>query len=318
MPQTLGALLAQQAAAITGRDHERAQLRRLLEPGGPVVAYVHGLAGVGKTTLLHAFASDARAAGFATVEIDGHVTYSTRGAFLAALTGSPSDDAPALDAVVASLEGPRLLVVDTFELLAPVDEWVCRTLIPALPEHVRVVIAGRDAPAAHWRSYGRLLSTVPLVNLRPKDAVALLREQGIDAVTAPRINSIARGHPLSLQLAAGALRDRPGLALEEIAAGTVGEELAGVYLDGLDAKTRRALDVYLAGGHASGRGRRRRVRTRAAAAVRRARSRRAARPRHRPGGRGRTSAGDRSAGVLAHARGRVGTAARGAAPRTGA
>jgi hypothetical protein len=243
MPQTLGALLAQQAAALTGRDRERAQLRRLLEPGGPVVAYVHGLAGVGKTTLLHAFASDARAAGFATVEIDGHVTYSTQGAFLAALTGSPSNEPPALDAVIAALDGPTVLVIDTFELLVGVDEWICRTLIPALPEHVRVVIAGRNAAGGHWRSYGSLLSTIPLANLRPTDAVALLREQGVDALTASRVNSIARGHPLSLQLAAGALRDRPGLALDEIAAGTVGEELARVYLDGLDAKTRRALDA---------------------------------------------------------------------------
>ena len=243
MPQTLGALLAQQAAAITGRDHERAQLGRLLEPGGPVVAYVHGLAGVGKTTLLHAFASDARAAGFATVEIDGHVTYSTHGAFLAALTGAESNEPPAFDDAVAALDGPTLLLVDTFELLVPVDQWVCRTLIPALPRDVRVVIAGRDAPAGHWRSYGSLLCTIPLANLRPTDAVALLREQGLDAVTAPRVNSIARGHPLSLQLAAGALRDRPGLALDEIAAGTVGDELARVYLDGLDAQTRRALDA---------------------------------------------------------------------------
>jgi hypothetical protein len=85
MTQTLGALLAQQAGAITGRDGERAQLRRLLEPGGPVVAYVHGLAGVGKTTLLHAFAADARAAGFATVEIDGHVDYPTQGTLLSAV-----------------------------------------------------------------------------------------------------------------------------------------------------------------------------------------------------------------------------------------
>ena len=62
-------------------------------------------------------------------------------------------------------------------------------------------------------------------------------------MTAPRINAVAHGHPLSLQLAAGALRDRPGLAIEEIAAGTVGEELARVYLDGLDAATRRALNA---------------------------------------------------------------------------
>jgi DNA-binding winged helix-turn-helix (wHTH) protein len=243
MSRTLGALLAEQAGAITGRDRERAELRRLLEPDGPVVGYVHGLAGVGKTTLLHAFASEARAAGYGTVEVDGHVTYSTRGAFLAAVTGAPSDEPPELAAAVAALDGPTLLIIDTFELLAPLDEWVCHTLIPALGAHVRVLIAGRDAPAAHWRGYGTLLRTVPLENLRPDDAVALLRAQGVDVVTAPRINSIARGHPLSLQLAAGAVRDRPGLALDDIAAGTVGDELARLYLDGLDAQTRRVLDA---------------------------------------------------------------------------
>ena len=230
MAQTLGALLAGQVGVVIGRTRERAQLQSLLEPDGPVVAYVHGLAGVGKSTLVNAFAADARGAGFDTIEIDGHVTSPTQRAFLAALPGG-------------ALEGPTLLVVDTFELLAPIGDWLCRTLIPTLPSHVRVVIAGRDIPAEPWRSYGPLLCAVPLANLRPKDAVALLREDGIDAETAPRINAIVRGHPLSLQLAAAALRDRPGLALDEIAAGTVGEQLARLYLDGLDAPTRRALNA---------------------------------------------------------------------------
>jgi adenylylsulfate kinase-like enzyme len=78
MAETLGALLAQQAGEITGRERERAQLRRLLDPGGPVVAYIHGLAGVGKTTLLHAFAAEAREAGAVTVELDGHVVPPTQ------------------------------------------------------------------------------------------------------------------------------------------------------------------------------------------------------------------------------------------------
>ena len=136
-----------------------------------------------------------------------------------------------------------LLVLDTFELLAMVDRWVCRTLIPALPANVRVVIAGRDVPAARWRSYGPLLCSVPLSNLPPGEAAELLQRNDVDGMTALRINAVAHGHPLSLQLAARALRDRPGLAIEEIAAGTVGEELARVYLDGLDAPTRRALNA---------------------------------------------------------------------------
>jgi hypothetical protein len=249
MPRTLGALIAQQAAAITGRDHERAQLGRLLEPDGPVVAYVHGLAGVGKTTLLRAFGSDARAAGFATVELDGHVDYPTQGSLLSAVKQgvrphvSPGNEPPVLAEVVGALREPTLLLIDTFELLGPLDHWICRTLIPALPAHVRVVIAGRDAPADRWRSYGPLLCTLPLANLSPEESLELLASGGVDADAAPRINAIAHGHPLSLQLAAGALRDRPGLALEEIAVGAVGEELARVYLDGLDGQTRRALDA---------------------------------------------------------------------------
>jgi DNA-binding winged helix-turn-helix (wHTH) protein len=240
MTETLGALLEQQAGAITGRERERAQLRRLLEPDGPVVAYIHGLAGVGKTTLLHAFAADAREAGAVVLELDGHVVLATEREFQAALGGSTVEEA----AAAVGERGERVvLIVDTFELLRMIDRWICRTMIPALPSNVRVVIAGRDAPAGRWRSYGPLLCSVPLANLPPEEAAELLRRNGVGAGAAPRINAVAHGHPLSLQLAAWALRDRPGLAIEEIATGTVGEELARLYLDGLDAPTRRALNA---------------------------------------------------------------------------
>src|ERR1043165_8435457 len=183
MAETLGALLQRQASATTGRDRERAQLARLLEPDGPVVAYVHGLAGVGKSTLLHAFAADARAAGAVTVELDGHVTYPTQRAVLSALAHG---EEPRLEDAVAAL-GARgeqvVLLVDTFELLHMVDHWFCRTLVPALPANVRVVLAGRDAPTSRWRAYGSLLSALPLANLEPDDALALLAGSGVDEAT---------------------------------------------------------------------------------------------------------------------------------------
>ena len=240
MTETLGALLAQQAGAITGRERERAQLRRLLEPDGPVVAYIHGLAGVGKTTLLHAFAAEAREAGAVVLELDGHVVPATQREFMLALGGSTVEEA----AAAVGARGERVvLVLDTFELLAMLDHWLCRVMLPALPANVRVVIAGRNAPFERWRSYGPLLWPVPLSNLSPEEADELLRRNGVDGETALRINAVAHGHPLSLELAAWTLRDRPGLAIQEIAAGTVGEELARVYLDGLDAPTRRALNA---------------------------------------------------------------------------
>jgi hypothetical protein len=234
MARTLGALLEGQAGEIIGRLRERAELRRLLEPDGPVVGFVHGLAGVGKTTLLRAFAAEAREAGAAVLELDGHVAQAD---LLAALGGASVEEA----AAGVGARGDRVvLVLDGFDRLA---DWLCRTLIPALPSHVRVVIAGRDVPAGCWRRYGPLLCAVPLANLRPTDALALLRERGVDREVAPHVNAIVRGHPLSLELAVATLRDRPGLALGELAAGTVGQELARVYLDGLDAETRRALNA---------------------------------------------------------------------------
>jgi hypothetical protein len=136
-----------------------------------------------------------------------------------------------------------VLILDTFELFGMLDYWLCRVMLPALPANVRVVIGGRLAPQDRWRSYGPLLCPVPLGNLSAEEAGELLRRNGVDGITANRINAIAHGHPLSLQLAAVTLRDRPGLAIQDIAAGTVGEELARVYLDGLDADTRRALNA---------------------------------------------------------------------------
>ena len=57
------------------------------------------------------------------------------------------------------------------------------------------------------------------------------------------MNRLARGHPLSLELAAAAVRARPDVELEDIALQAVLEELTGLYLNGLDAPAREALDA---------------------------------------------------------------------------
>jgi hypothetical protein len=240
MAATLGALLEERSSTIVGRERERARLAELLQEGGPVVAHVHGLGGVGKTTLVHAFEADARAAGAETVYVDAHGLYATQGSFLAGFGASSVEDA----AAAIGDRGRRVvLLLDTYEMLRALDAWIARTFVPALPAHVRVVLAGRDAPARHWSAYGSLLAVLPVGNLPPEDAVALLRTSGVDERTAGRVNSLCHGHALSLQLAAYALRDHRGAALQAIAAGAVGSELARLYLDGLDAATRRAVDA---------------------------------------------------------------------------
>ena len=51
MTVTVRQLIEEQAAGLVGREDERAILHQLLGEGVPLVVFVHGLAGVGKSTL---------------------------------------------------------------------------------------------------------------------------------------------------------------------------------------------------------------------------------------------------------------------------
>jgi hypothetical protein len=238
MAATFGALLAERRAAPLGRDAELAALLGLIEAGGPLAAIVHGVAGAGKSALLRAFRAEAAARGAAVVAIDGRAVEPTEHAFRAALADGQAAAAP--DRRAAPL---TVLVVDAAERLRLIDGWLRQELLPSLPAHVRLVLATRDAPGAAWRSaFGELLLTVPLGPLAPADACEVLRRAGLDEEQATWVNRFTRGHPLSLQLAASAVRARPHEP-EDAILPTVVQELAALYLDGLDAATREALDA---------------------------------------------------------------------------
>ena len=231
MTRTLGALLAERRAMVIGRDAELAALLGLLEPDGPLVAVVHGMAGAGKSALLRAFAGEAGERGIRVLAIDGRAIEPTPEGFHAAVPPLPEGEAPVV------------LVVDHVERLRLLDAWLRQSFLPGLPAHARVVLATRDAPGAIWRSsFGELLRTVPLGPLSPADAAEVLRRAGLDETQAEWVNRFVRGHPLSLQLAASALRERPD-APEDAVLPTVVQELAALYLDGLDPATREALDA---------------------------------------------------------------------------
>ena len=116
MPRTLQQMIDERAGSLVGRDRELSMLLGFVDGDGPLVAVVHGIAGVGKSTLLRAFAPRARARGARVVQLDGGAIEPTERGFLGALgesLGSVEDAAGRLGA----LEGPTVLVVDALERL---------------------------------------------------------------------------------------------------------------------------------------------------------------------------------------------------------
>lgn len=234
---------------VVGRQRERAVLLDALEADGPLVVFVHGPGGIGKSVLLGRFSADAEAAGAAVVRLDCRNFEPTEHGFLDALGGAVSSRVEGVDEAASTLAGLGELVVltiDAYELFRISDPWLRSQLVPALDDHVRVVMAGREPPLSAWfgaRAAPARFRSILLGALEDESALEVLVGAGVAEGDARVVNRVARGHPLSLQVAAVALREQPRLRVEETAVPRVVEELTRLYLDNLDALTRRILDA---------------------------------------------------------------------------
>ncbi len=246
-------ILAQRATGtFVGRTDELAVLLGALEPDGPPVVFVHGLAGIGKTSLLELFAARARARGAAVVRLDCRAIEPTARGFLhelgAAIGGEAATPEEAADRL-GRLGGRVVLALDTYEVFRLMDTWLRQVFVPALPDNARVVLVGRDPPVPAWLAsagWHGLVRSVALGPLDERDAVELLTRCGVKAGEAQRINRFTCGHPLGIRLAASTVTDwhDSGHGAEAVALQRVVEELTRLYLaDVSDPLTRQALDA---------------------------------------------------------------------------
>lgn len=235
---------------FVGRRRELQLLHDAVDGDQTFLVYLHGVAGIGKSSLLGRFVTEMRDAGTFAVALDGRSLEPTDRGLLEALASELGVTGASLETLLARLganSGRTVIVIDNYEVLRLVDTWLRQVLVPALPDTVRVVLGGREPPVAGWLTAPDLSGAVQVLYLGPLEApsaIQLLRHEGVEGPPAEAAARVARGHPLALRLAAAAARERPDVPVEEAAAPRVIEQLSRLYLaDVSDPIARRALEA---------------------------------------------------------------------------
>lgn len=223
-------------ARFVGRAGERARFEALLLSGEPAVVWVFGQGGIGKSSLLAMFAHIAEAAGVPAAVVDLRQVESPRLA-LPGLLASTTDHTR------------QVVLIDAFERIEDLEDWVLGDLVPGLPSGSIVVVGGRRAPSPDWRAdpaWSALLHLVPLRELGARDASALLELGGVGPAARPSAIQLAGGHPLALSLLAQYLRgsDTAGVPEDLREAPDLVATLLSRLVEGLDEPAhRRALEI---------------------------------------------------------------------------
>ena len=189
-----------------------------LTAGSFSVLWVYGPGGIGKSTLLRAFAEAARNAGYLLAQIDGARVMPTPDGIGAAVWESLSDGIDELTYGRTPAK-PSVIMVDAAERLQPVEGWLREDFLPALPAETRVIIAGRRPPDAAWRSdpgWRDLLRVMPLRNFSPDQTRTLLKIEGMPTNLLDQVMTLTHGHPLAVSLLIDAVRrSGPGIDVPE-------------------------------------------------------------------------------------------------------
>ena len=138
------------------------------------------------------------------------------------------------------------MLLDSYERLAVLDDWVREELLPDLPVKAVTVLAGRLPPGPGWRAdpgWRDLLRVLALRNLTPEEGRDYLRRCGVPEPLHGRLLEVSYGHPLGLSLLADQVlrHDSPNIAVDspDLVATLVQRFLGTVP----DLEQRRALEV---------------------------------------------------------------------------
>lgn len=229
MPSIAELLAAARNRSFVGREQEVAQFERLLSSNQPdcVLLYIYGPGGQGKTTLTKHLMERCAAHQVSHISLDARDVEPHPAAFVEAVraaagklldkpsaaeasTGKP--DAADLFQALNQLGKRTVLFIDTYEKIAPIDDWVRLDFLPQLPAQVLTVMCGRNAPSLAWLTdagWKALMRSVQLRTFTPAESEEYLRRRHISGDKIRPILEFTHGHPLALSVVADIYEQYP-------------------------------------------------------------------------------------------------------------
>lgn len=206
--------------------------------------YIFGPGGVGKTTLLTRLFDIACQGQTPAAFVDARHIEPSPESFLQALRLALNLE-PALSPLpyLAAQATRHVILIDTYEALAPLDPWLREVFLPQLPENVLVVLAGRQPLPLAWRAdagWQALIKVVPLRNFDRQESRGYLSLRGVTPGQHQAVLNFTYGHPLALSLVADVFDQRPGLDFQPEAAPDVIRTLVNELVQSLPGPAHRA------------------------------------------------------------------------------
>lgn len=201
-----------------GREDEMSLFREILvAPELPfLLLYIFGPGGVGKTSLLREFDYLCAQSQIPATYVDMRDVHPSPESFVKALQAAmnlSAGDAP-LD-ILAAQPHRQVLMIDTYENLVPLSNWLTHFFLPQLPENMLTVLAGRDPLPVLWQTdpgWRALVQTVALRNFSAEESRAFLAKRGVPPEHYHLILDFTHGHPLALSLIADEFTQRGSLS----------------------------------------------------------------------------------------------------------
>ncbi len=199
---------------FAGREAERALFQSALTAAELpfCILYIFGPGGVGKTSLIGEFAYVCDEQNIPAIQLDARNIEPAPESFLAALQIALGLTPPASVLQQMAAGSKRyVILIDTYEMLAPLDTWLREVFLPQLPEDVLIVMAGQYPPSSAWAAdagWQSLIRILPLRNFSPEESRVYLSKREIPPEHHQAVLDFTYGHPLALSLVADVFAQR--------------------------------------------------------------------------------------------------------------